>query len=226
MIKSRLQLLMSLALMMLLLSLSQLIQAEDSTDSEVVSAESLLKDFFANTQSLTADFTQITLDTNGQLLDEQESVGVFVLERPNKFRWHAITPSELILIADGEKFWNYDVELEQLIIKPINKTLSESPALLLSGESDVLKAFAIVASFDTTLEIGTLKWVQLVPKDNNSDFSKLSIGFLDNEIRLMEFSTTVGQVIRVELTNVNRNVKLKEALFELTVPDYVDVIGR
>jgi len=186
----------------------------------------LLKDFFKNTNSLTADFTQITLDEKGQQLEEQAAAGLFVLERPGKFRWHAISPSELVLLADGKNFWNYDVDLEQVIVKPIDETLSNTPAMLLSGESDVLKAFDIGSSFGTTLEIGNVEWVQLSPKDKNSDFSRLSIGFLGDKIRLMELATNVGQVVRVELTNVEVNVELKSSLFEFTVPEDVDVIGK
>lgn len=190
------------------------------------SAEQLLKDFFKNTKSLTANFTQMTLDDKGQLIDDQQSAGLFILQRPGKFRWHAVSPSELILMADGKNFWNYDVELEQVIVKPIDETLSESPAMLLSGESDVLKAFDIGSSFGTTLEIGNIEWIQLTPKDKNADFSRLSIGFLDEQVRLMELATNVGQVIRVELTSVETNKDLKSDLFKFKVPDGVDVIGE
>jgi len=214
-----------LGALLLVLSLNSLsINAED--EKPFKSAQVLLKDFFKNTNSLTADFTQITLDEKGQQLEEQAAAGLFVLERPGKFRWHAISPSELVLLADGKNFWNYDVDLEQVIVKPIDETLSNTPAMLLSGESDVLKAFDIGSSFGTTLEIGNVEWVQLSPKDKNSDFSRLSIGFLGDKIRLMELATNVGQVVRVELTNVEVNVELKSSLFEFTVPEDVDVIGK
>lgn len=200
------------------------VQAED--EKPFKTAEQLLKDFFENTDSLTADFTQITLDENGQQIEDQAAAGLFILDRPGKFRWHAVSPSELILLADGKNFWNYDVELEQVIVKPVDETLSNTPAMLLSGESDVLEAFDIGSSFGTTLDIGNVQWLQLTPKDKNSDFSRLSIGFLGENIRLMELATNVGQVVRVELTNLEVNPDLKDSLFKFAVPEDVDVIGE
>jgi len=214
----------SILLFALSFSSVQQVLAEDA--DKVKSADVLLKAFFKNTNNLTANFTQITLDENGQQIEDQAAAGLFILQRPGKFRWHAVSPSELVLLADGKNFWNYDVELEQVIVKPIDETLSNTPAMLLSGESDVLKAFTLGSSFATTLDIGNVHWIQLTPKDKNSDFSRLSIGFLDETIRLMELATNVGQVIRVELTDVQTNSDIKDSVFKFEIPADVDVIGE
>ena len=204
--------------------------AEDQASENPVpglTAEDLLKNFMSDAKTLTANFSQVVIDEEGNLDDTASSAGVFLLERPGKFRWQVATPNELIVLADGKNLWNYDVDLEQATVKPIDDTLSQTPAMLLSGESDVLKAFTIGNSFTTLYdnESVSTKWLELIPVDEYSDFSKLRLGFSNEEIRLMELSTNIGQVIRIEFDSVRRNEKLAKSLFEFSAPDYVDIIG-
>lgn len=204
--------------------------AEDQASENPVpglTAEDLLKNFMSDAKTLTANFSQVVIDEEGNLDDTASSAGVFLLERPGKFRWQVATPNELIVLADGKNLWNYDVDLEQATVKPIDDTLSQTPAMLLSGESDVLKAFTIGNSFTTLYdnESVSTKWLELIPIDEYSDFSKLRLGFSNEEIRLMELSTNIGQVIRIEFDSVRRNEKLAKSLFEFSAPDYVDIIG-
>jgi len=191
-----------------------------------LSAEELLQNFMSEAKTLTANFSQVVLDEEGNLDESASSAGVFLLERPGKFRWQVATPNELLILADGQNLWNYDIELEQATVKPIDATLSNTPAMLLSGESDVLKAFKLKNSFVTVYAEDTIKWLELVPNDTHDDFSKLNIGFSNDEIRLMELATNIGQVIRIEFDSVRRNEELKEELFKFSAPDYVDVIGE
>ena len=191
-----------------------------------LTAEELLKDFMSEAKTLTANFSQVVIDEEGNLDDSASSAGVFLLERPGKFRWQVATPNELMILADGKNLWNYDVELEQATVKPIDKMLTSTPAMLLSGESDALEAFSIKNSFVTVYAEDTIKWLELVPNDTHDDFSKLNIGFSNNEIRLMELATNIGQVIRIEFDSVRRNETLDKSLFEFSAPDYVDIIGN
>ena len=200
---------------------------EESNENPVtgLSAEELLQDFMSEAKTLTANFSQVVIDEEGNLDDSASSAGIFLLERPGKFRWQVATPNELLILADGKNLWNYDIELEQATVKPIDKTLTNTPAMLLSGESDVLKAFKIKNSFVTVYGQDTIKWLELVPNDTHDDFSKLNIGFSNNEIRLMELATNIGQVIRIEFDSVRRNEELNKDLFKFTAPDFVDIIG-
>ena len=191
-----------------------------------LTAEELLKNFMSEAKTLTANFSQVVIDEEGNLDDTASSAGIFLLERPGKFRWQVATPNELIILADGKNLWNYDVELEQATVKPIDKTLTSTPAMLLSGESDALEAFSIKNSFVTVYAEDTIKWLELVPNDTHDDFAKLNIGFSNDEIRLMELATNIGQVIRIEFDSVRRNETLDKTLFEFTAPDYVDIIGN
>ena len=59
------------------------------------------------------------------------------MKRPNRFRWTYAAPSELVIVADGEKLWIYDVELKEVTVTPFDDTVGASPAVLLSGDRNV-----------------------------------------------------------------------------------------
>ena len=203
--------------------------AEPTSDAKEMSqeAEMLLQDFMSNAKTMSADFSQVVIDEEGKTDDNASSAGVFLLARPGKFRWQVATErNKLLLLADGKNLWNYDIDLEQVTVKPIDETISGTPAMLLSGDADVLEAFKVNGSFVTVYDEETVQWLELLPIDTHNDFSKLRLGFSNKEIRIMELSTNVGQVIRIEFTNVERNVKLDNKLFEFIVPENVDVIGE
>ena len=45
------------------------------------------------------------------------------LERPGRFRWQTKEPMEQLVVADGQKMWVYDVDLEQVTVKKQEKGL-------------------------------------------------------------------------------------------------------
>ena len=93
-------------------------------------------------QTLTARFSQLTLDGSGTRL--QETAGQLSLKRPGLFRWHTDAPNEQLLISNGEKVWLYDPDLEQVTIQKLDQRLTQTPALLLSGDiSKISESFAI-----------------------------------------------------------------------------------
>ena len=215
----------SFALILLLTFFS--LNAEDgAVTTTATDAESLLENFMHDAKTMRADFTQVVIDEEGRLDESATSSGVFLLQRPGKFRWQVTIPNDQLLIADGKNLWNYDVELEQATVKAIDASLSATPAMLLSGEDDVLKSFNVISTFATIFSDLPVQWLELEPLDTHNDFSKIRLGFSNNEIRLIELATNVGQVIRIEFSNVTRNLELDEKLFIFSAPDYVDVIGE
>ena len=68
-----------------------------------------LEAFLDGVHSLTADFKQELWTEDKKL--QQTDLGSLSLRRPNRFRWTYEAPAELVIVADGEKLWIYDVEL-------------------------------------------------------------------------------------------------------------------
>jgi outer membrane lipoprotein carrier protein len=175
--------------------------------------------FLKDVHSLTADFTQVVLDPNMQQV--RKSVGTLEIKRPNRFRWDYATPNKEIIVADGKRVWIYDVELQQVTVKPLSGTLAASPAVLLSGSNDVEKSFSIK---DLGEDEG-LQWVGLSPKIKDTDFDSVKMGFKGNEISIMELKDALGNLTRITFSHLVLNPTIPDKLFQFTPPAGADVIG-
>lgn len=95
--------------------------------------------FLNRTRSAQAFFTQEVLDKNGKV--SHSANGVMQFQRPGRFRWTYQEPYEQIIVGDGKKFWMYDVDLNQVVIKKLDAALGSSPAALLAGSKDIKRDF-------------------------------------------------------------------------------------
>ena len=119
--------------------------------------------------TITARFSQLTLDGSGTQL--QETAGEMSVKRPGLFYWHTDAPQEQLMVSDGQKVSLWDPDLEQVTIKKLDQRLTQTPALLLSG--DVSK---ISESFDiTSKQAGDVMDFTLKPKTKDTLFDSLRL---------------------------------------------------
>ena len=175
--------------------------------------------FLSGVQSLTAEFKQELWTADHQLL--QTETGTLALHRPNRFRWTYREPTELTVVADGEKLWIYDVELAQVTVAPLDSTVGSSPAMLLSGDRAVREGFDVVQTYS----LDGLDWVKLAPKTAGTDFTSVLIGFKGTAPERLELVDGLNQVTRIELGTLAVNPPVDDATFEFVPPAGVDVIG-
>jgi len=175
--------------------------------------------FLDDVHSLKADFVQVVLDSN--LKQVKQSNGTLTIKRPGRFRWDYLKPNPEIIVADGKRLWLYDVDLQQVTVKPLNDTLAASPAVLLSGSNDVEKSFSV----DDLGEKDGLEWVDLKPKIKDTDFEDVRLGFKDGDISVMELKDNLGSTTRISFSNLRRNVSVADDAFKFTPPKGADVIG-
>lgn len=182
--------------------------------------EAALRGFIANVSSLSADFRQQVLDSRDQL--QEESTGKVLMSRPGRFRWDYAEPYERTILADGHAIWLYEPDLMQATTRALDSAgLRDTPAALLTGAQDVLDRFAVERSWH---EDG-LDWVELSPRQPESDFSGLRLAFAGEELRRLELRDRLGQLTLIEFSRVQLNPGLADALFVFEVPPGVDVIG-
>ena len=91
-----------------------------------------LTQLLERSQTLSARFSQLTLDGSGTQL--QEAAGEMSVQRPGLFYWHTDAPAEQLMVSDGKKVSLWDPDLEQVTIKTLDQRLTQTPALLLSGD--------------------------------------------------------------------------------------------
>lgn len=181
--------------------------------------ENDLRSFFSNMQSLKADFTQQVFGPRQELL--QDSSGQVIVQRPGKFRWDYNKPYQQHIVADGKKLWLFDVDLEQVSIKPQNAAMANSPASLLSDPGQLDKQFDVLMVFRHDRN-----WFELIPKQSDSGFEALFILLDDGVISQMELKDSFGQFTRLRFENVRLNKHYGADTFRLKIPEGVDVIDE
>ena len=185
----------------------------------VESATDKLNDFVEKVVTFQARFTQTVLDSRGQVMEEAE--GLFILERPGKFRWDYKLPYPQYIVADGERIWFYDVDLEQVSVKSQLDALADTPANLLSGETAPEDKYLLA---DIPSDDG-LFWVELIPKNVESNFQTITLAFDDKSLRQMIMKDSFDQKTRLVFTQAIENPELAEDVFVFTPPSGVDVVG-
>jgi outer membrane lipoprotein carrier protein len=175
--------------------------------------------YLSGLASWTADFQQTIDDGHGNVL--RSAAGRLYLQRPGKFRWDYIKPSEQVILADGKQIWFYDKDLAQANVRDMDTNLASTPASLLSGSGSVSTQFNVTSLPPR----GGLQWFQLVPKHAATDFQLVRIGFDKGELRSMFLADKLNQITQLTFSNSKRNDNLAPDLFTFVPPAGVDVIG-
>ena len=169
--------------------------------------------------SLRADFKQTVLDDRKSVV--QHSRGSVSIQRPGKFAWIYQHPYEQRIIADGEELWVYDVDLDQVTVKPMDQGLASAPIMVLMKQGRVENEFDVA-------EVGQRKylfWVELVPRTQDMEYSRIYLGMEDDTIKAMELRDTFGQSTQIVFENLQRDVVFEPGTFSFDPPVGVDVFG-
>ncbi len=180
-----------------------------------------LKSFISATHSAQANFTQQMLDKKGKRI--QSASGVMQFVRPGKFRWSYQKPYEQLIVGDGNKFWMYDVDLNQVTVKKLDAALGSSPAALLSGSNEIERGFALKDIDDRD----GLEWLQAIPKSGETTFEKILMGFnAKSELVVMELHDAFGHHTVLRFLELKSNPSLSPQLFKFAPPKGADVLGE
>lgn len=188
--------------------------------AEADEGQTLLENFVNNVDSMSAGFEQSLVDANDTVIESYR--GSVQIRRPGQFRWSYTEPYVQILVADGLNVWSYDVDLEQVTVKPQADILANTPALLLGGSRDVLDEFEFV---ETSRDRGTV-WVRLRPRNPDNGFSQVELGFDNGVLRRMIFADSLEQTTLIALLDVKTNQNIDDSFFEFRVPDDADLVGE
>jgi outer membrane lipoprotein carrier protein len=178
-----------------------------------------LKAFIAEVKTGRASFTQTVTSPDGAR--QRTSSGSFEFARPNRFRFAYAKPYEQLIVADGQKVWLFDADLEQVTVRPFDQALGASPAALLAGSS-LERDFELTALPDQ----GGLQWAQAVPRAKDGTFQSLKIGFRGQALAAVEIVDAFGQRSRLDFAQVEANPPLGAERFRYTPPPGVDVITQ
>ena len=176
--------------------------------------------YLAGLATWSADFTQTIDDGHGKVV--RSAAGKLYLQKPGRFRWDYVEPSEQLILADGKKIWFYDKDLQQANVRDMDANLASTPAVLLSGGGSVGSQFDVTALPPKE----GMEWYQLIPKKPDTDFQLVRIGFTKGDLTSMFLADKLNQVTQLTFSHSQKNAKFAPDLFSFTPPPGVDVIGR
>jgi|TARA_R110000868_G_scaffold334215_1_gene594898 outer membrane lipoprotein carrier protein len=179
----------------------------------------LLWDKLSHIHAMTASFSQYVYAKKRVIA---QSSGHMAFVRPRQFRWETIKPMEQLLIADGQKIWIYDVDLEQVTVKPQTESMGAAAGLFLSEDkSQVVSDFHVESEHEGKLEIFKLK-----ARGKQANIQRVILRFEGDYLASMDLYDQLGQRTAVRFTQAKINSILPKNLFQFTPPGGVDVVEQ
>jgi outer membrane lipoprotein carrier protein len=181
----------------------------------------VLTRFLEEVQTFSADFEQEIWTDDLELLEEV-ATGTVQLRRPNRFLWKYVSPYEQIIVADGSVLWMYDADIRQATRSMLDEATEASPAMLLSGDAEILDSFRLV---DETVQNG-VDLLTLVPRADTSEFDRVRLGFEGDQLTQLEFVNGLNQTTVIRFSSVDTQTPLADELFDFRLPRGAHVLGE
>jgi len=176
-----------------------------------------LDPYFADMKTFQAEFTQSLIKGSERLQNNQ---GKIYIKSPDKFRLDYTAPYVQIYVADGKKVYQYDADLEQVIIKPQAQILNNTPLFVLSNTKKLQESYHV----EYQGQWDDQKWYLLRPKSADTNFEQIRLAFKGKILSTMELKDSFGQFSRLKFQKVKNNLPLAGSLFKFSPPEGVDVI--
>jgi outer membrane lipoprotein carrier protein len=179
-----------------------------------------LASFTKNLKGLDGRFEQRVYDPNGR--QTEVATGSVRLSAPRQFRWEYQPPSAQLIVADGDRIWIYDADLEQVTVRNQNSSEQASPLALLIDPVELDRQYKVVEAGKTD----GMEWLELTPKKpDDAPFLKARLGFGPQGLARMELNDTLGQRTVLAFSAWTRNPTFAKNLFHFVPPPGVDVVG-
>jgi outer membrane lipoprotein carrier protein len=178
-----------------------------------------LRDFVRDTPSGRATFTQTVTPADGSRA--KVSSGSFEFSRPDRFRFDYLKPYVQSIVADGQKVWMHDPDLNQVTVRTADQALGATPAALLAGNT-LERDFTLSAQ---PARDG-LEWVRATPKAADGGFQWMAVGFRGAQLASVEILDRFGQRTVLKLDTLAPNVAFAPERFRFVPPPGADVLEQ
>ena len=163
---------------------------------------------------INAKFSQVVVNEEGEIL--QEGYGTLAISKPNLVNWHTTEPEETLIISDGTSLWFYDPFIDQVSLYSFNRSIVNTPVLLLTSEDPSLwNNYQVSKGQNNSYVIHSL--------DSNSQVQSLELSFDNQQLSKLSLVDSTGQVSHISLIDIDFITEPKVSLFEFTVLEGITV---
>mgnify|MGYP000276831293 CR=1 FL=1 len=170
--------------------------------------------------TLSADVEQLIVESDGGVLEESQIR--MQLKKPNGFYWETLLPFPELVVTDGQLLWNYQPDLDQVVIESWDSDRSELAAQLLSGQTENLGS-----EYETSLAPGVTDEITefvLTPLAMDSVYAQIKITFLREELDMIHLRNKNGEQTVWRFSAVVRNANIPDDVFVFVPPEGIEVI--
>lgn len=152
------------------------------------------------------------------LEDTQEYSGAFFIKKPDRMMWEYAAPRDEKVVINSMDTWIYKKSQNQVVKTKFTKeSYSQVPIALLASLENIRDDFDITMPEKNAL--------QLAPK-RKIGFIKtivLELASSDMPVKMFTIFDTYGNIIMIELKNVQTNPGLNDSLFTFKIPQGAEV---
>ena len=179
-----------------------------------------LDDLLAGIDTMSAEVTQLIIESDGGVLEESDIK--MKLKRPHGFYWETIAPFPELIVTDGIKLWNYQPDLEQVVIEDWDASRSELAAQLLSGNTtDLMEQYKLSRRDDGQSEFTEFL---LLPREADNVYQQITLTFNNRALDMIHISSNNGQKTVWQFFNLLLNEPLTDQEFVFEPPSGIEVI--
>ncbi|NND65137.1 MAG: hypothetical protein HKM24_04140 [Gammaproteobacteria bacterium] len=193
---------------------------QSAAATELSAASASFQRYLRETKNFSADFVQAVFES-----DDTEATtesGKVWVRRPDELRWDYIQPYRRSVLADGESVWEYDEDLNQAIVRPQADLIQQNPVVLLGDHGDFEKVFVVSGEFQAE----AVTWLELTPRSESPEYKLVRLGFEEKELIAMEWIGNFDQRVRVDFSNIRRNKRVNNKVFQLALPEDAVVVRQ
>jgi outer membrane lipoprotein carrier protein len=180
---------------------------------------------YANLRSLRADFVQS--QENPLLGKRTESRGTISQRRPDRFLMKFSQPAGDVIVSDGEYFWLYYPSVDRKQVLRTRTAAAGGLDLQAQFIGDPTRRFTYTHHGRETVGSRAAELFTLVPKEPAGYRSlKVWLDQRDGLARRFELTNENGVVQHFELSNLELNPALPDALFRFVPPADARIVER
>lgn len=185
-------------------------------------ASERLQNSLSKLSHMQAGFYQRVIGSELSVIDEGS--GKFYLSRPGKFRWDYFAEDGETLVdqivSDGSDIYFYNVDLETVTVRSLQKAVLQVPSLVLVSDLvDLNKIFKVT---ELSESLG-LNWFLLQPLSTEAGYDELRLGFSDGELIAFSIADALGQTTQLQFDSIVSDVPVGDEVYRFIVPEGADV---